>query len=403
MTYHRPQVEHHRGAHARRLGYLDLFRGLAVLSMIQGHTFTVVLARSAYGEGWLPWYTLVHGLTAPMFLVGGGLAYGVVSLRRGAHESAWNVAIVRRALILVSLGYGLQLPSAPWREIFGRPDLQQKALQVGPVQLVGVCLLCCELVRTRSRGRVWFAAGLSAMLTLTTVVAPWAWQLRMSTNGPLFVGTWLDGYRGSLFPFFPWAAFFFLGVLLAWPTLRMRERALALHRQEIGFASVLVVLGAGLSYGMFSFYQRGLVLREVYGDYELWHTSPLYVVFRAGLVIACLGVLCALEPIMRRLALWFPRLASLFGTLARQSLVAYVAHLLMLYGSPLNRGLVRLGATLSLTQAFVSFGGVLALTILVTHLWEHFVTSGRLRRLVWSTLDAGRVWCARQIDGIGEG
>src|SRR5688572_4087415 len=119
---------------------LDVFRASAVLLMIQGHTFTELLRPTEYEGAWSAWHTILHGLTAPMFLIGAGLAYGIVTLRSQADAPRRpNGRILRRAGLLVLLGYFLQLPRAPWAEILSRRDLYECATRVGPLQLVGLC------------------------------------------------------------------------------------------------------------------------------------------------------------------------------------------------------------------------------------------------------------------------
>ncbi len=377
---------------ARRLLYLDLFRGLAVISMIQGHTFTALLEPSAYGGTWPRWYTLIHGLTAPMFLAGGGLAYGVVMLRSETTRARLSSSIVRRALTLFAVGYALQVPSAPWATIFARQDMFKKMWAVGPLQLVGACLLACELLRVVMRTRSRFLSSIVAFATLVAVLAPFSWQAHLSERLALPIGTWFDGYAGSLFPFFPWAAFFLIGVLLARPAMRVRERALKTGSRELGFAVMLLMLGCGIAWLTYRLYAKGLVMRSFYGEYELWHTSPLYLLFRAGLVLASLGLLCAVEPYFSILGARSPWLGRTLGPLSRQSLVAYVFHLLVLYGTPFTASLVRLRATLSLGHTFAIFVALVGLTMLTTRLWERYVTSGiasaALRRVSSRALSA---------------
>jgi surface polysaccharide O-acyltransferase-like enzyme len=68
------------------------------------------------------------------------------------------------------------------------------------------------------------------------------------------------------------------------------------------------------------------------------------------------------------------------GGVARESLVVYVAHLVVLYGSPLSRGLRHApGATLALPAACAVTGVLLAAMLLLATLWP-----GLLRRGLWS-------------------
>jgi hypothetical protein len=356
---------------------------LAVLSMIQGHTFTALVPKGAFHGGWSRIYTLIHGLTAPMFLLGGGLAYGMVSARRQAAEGRPTLdrRIVRRAFTLLWVGYLLQVPyMSPWR-LFDRPDLWARTLRIGPLQLVALCLLLCEGLRLWAPTRARHAAALSVLTGAVGIASPWVWQAQLSTRWPAPVGMWFDSYASSQFPFFPWAVFFFLGVLgsFAVPFARRTERMLA---------SGVFASGAAVAGLVYFFYAQGERLEGVYGEHDFWRAGPLYVGFRAALVFAWLGSLMLLEPLIERLRGAFPQASQLFDTLARQSLVAYVVHLLFLYGSPLTPGYVRFGRVLEMHEAFVIFVAIAVFTLAIAVLWDHFVT-GRVLHQKLSLLRAG--------------
>ena len=339
---------------------LDAFRAVAVLLMIQGHTFTALLRPDESRGSWSSWHSLVHGLTAPMFLLGGGLAYGIVT---GSATRAIGWRLVRRALMLLAIGFTLQLPKAPLHEIVADRAMLTAAMRVGPLQLIGVCLLLCEALRVTLRQPWQRAAGAGAAAFAISFTAPWVWQWHASEHGPLPLGAWLDGYSSSLFPFFPWAAFFFFGVALAGIVAQLH-------------AALLIALGTGaaaLAYGLFV---RGHLLREIYGEHELWHTSPLYVAFRCGASLAWLGALWMFEHTLRRA---WPKLSPL-DALARGSLVAYVAHLLVLYGSPITSGLVHLGQTLDLLEASAVSFLLCVLTTLIVLGWQRSDSALRLLR-----------------------
>jgi uncharacterized membrane protein len=355
---------------------LDAFRAVAVLLMIQGHTFTALLRSDAYHGSWSTWHSLVHGLTAPMFLLGGGLAYGIVT-GRATRPIGWRLA--RRALMLLAIGFILQLPRAPLHRIVADRALLTAAMRVGPLQLIGVCLLICEALRVlleTPRRRAAVSGGLAFAISFT---APWVWQWHASEHGPLPLGTWLDGYSSSLFPFFPWAAFFFLGVTLAALVPRLN-------------AARLIAIGAGAAALAYALFVRGHVLRELYGEHELWHTSPLYVAFRSGASLAWLGSLWMFESALRRA---WPRLPWL-DALARGSLVAYVAHLLVLYGSPFTTGLIHVGKTLDRVEAGMLSFLLCVLTTLIVVAWQRYASLDSVFRVLF-----GRR--RREIKRIAEG
>lgn len=350
---------------------LDAFRAVAVLLMIQGHTFTALLRPGELHGTSSAWHGLIHGLTAPMFLLGGGLAYGIVTVNS---TRAIGFRLVRRALMLLAIGFTLQLPKAPLHQIVADRALLTATMRVGPLQLIGVCLLLCEALRVTLKRPGLRAACAGACAFAISFTAPWVWQWRASEHGPLPLGAWLDGYSSSLFPFFPWAAFFFLGVALAGIVARLN-------------AALLIALStsaAAIAYGLFV---RGHLLREIYGEHELWHTSPLYVAFRSGASLAWLGTLWMFEPALRRA---WPKLSA-FDALARGSLVAYVAHLLMLYGSPFTTGLICLGQTLHLIEASAVSVALCLLTTLFVIAWQRSESALRWLR-----------WRRREVDRIGE-
>ena len=75
---------------------LDRLRALAVLFMIQGHVFTALLRRDALSGTVMRWHERLHGLTAPAFLFGAGLAFGTATYGKYAQHSVWGVHVARR-------------------------------------------------------------------------------------------------------------------------------------------------------------------------------------------------------------------------------------------------------------------------------------------------------------------
>lgn len=360
----------------RRWLALDVLRGIAVLSMIQGHTFTALLRADQYDPSWSRWYRLFHGLTAPMFLLGGGLAYGIVTLQAQAGRSPMR--LMRRGLMLIALGYALQVPRASWSVILADDRLLSLLLRVGPLQLVGACLLLAEALRWMLRSPAATHTGIAVLTAAITLGAPWVWNVRGSSRAPFVIGSWLDGHAGSLFPFFPWAAFFFLGALGSTWVVRIRD-----NRDGARWSAFALIGGgcgaAGFAYAMYVNHQT---MRGLYGDHDLWHTNPLYVLFRAGAVFALLGLLSAIEPMIRWLWRKLPVVEQTFGVISRQSLVAYVVHLLVLYGSPLNKSLAKVGPTLDLREVSAVASGLLLFTVATSVVWDRAITRGALKRQV---------------------
>src|SRR5262245_11601943 len=67
--------------------YIDAFRGLMALVMVQGHVMDTLLAPEALAERLYVWQQMLHGSTAPGFLFASGFVVGLppapISFRAG--------------------------------------------------------------------------------------------------------------------------------------------------------------------------------------------------------------------------------------------------------------------------------------------------------------------------------
>jgi uncharacterized membrane protein len=342
---------------------LDVFRALAVLWMIQGHTFTALLGSGdPFGGAVGQVYRLLHGLTAPMFLCGAGLAYGIVNFRASKPRR-----LLRRALMLFAIGTVLQLPAAPLAEIVQRRELLAAALQPAALQLVAACLVLAELLRTNNASR--FAAAAFLMSVTIALLAPWIWNLSISSRYVL--GSWIDGQTGAQFPLVPWLAFFLIGAALS----ALCGASLWRDRTRMPLIGIAGLALSALCYWQFLTGQR---LQGLYGAHAFWLTNPMFVVFRAGLVLAWLAVLSAASPLLARSFAAWPALKRLITALSRHSLVAYVVHLSVLYGLPPLRSTQGKAPDFTLLECTGICALVLLVSVLSTLNWE------RLRELLAS-------------------
>ena len=211
---------------ARRLTWLDLFRGAAVLVMIETHVFNTFLDAGQRAQGWFGLLNYLNGLVAPSFLFIAGFSSGWE--RRTSPGKPVNHA--RRAWRLggiFALGYALHIPG---------PELQQHrwadALRVGAqfdvLQCIAVSLgvllalswLAGKLPRRRGEALWWIGAVAIAVLAVIGAPLVQSW-----TGGAVPFRALVNQTTGSLFPVFPWMGFVLLGALAgAWPVRPVHER-----------------------------------------------------------------------------------------------------------------------------------------------------------------------------------
>ncbi len=186
-----------------RMPWLDLFRGLAVVFMIEAHVLNTFLADGLRaGEGFSR-LNYLNGLVAPAFLWIAGYLHGLGMPRSGRHPGR----TLRRLAGVATLGYALHLPvtqlrGGQWAEAL-RIGSQVDVLQCLGFSLALLVCVQCWLGRLRMAALV---AGL--VLFVGAAEALKSWQ-----GAPVPLLAFVNATTGSLFPLWPWAGFVFAGAL----------------------------------------------------------------------------------------------------------------------------------------------------------------------------------------------
>lgn len=321
-----------------RWGALDLLRFTAVLLMIQGHAFTTLLSGSYDHQRWHRHHDFVHGYTAPMFLFASGLAFGVTSFRAWDRQTKPGPALnkrLRRYLSLIVIGYLLHLPAflpedwrwvteAGWNAFF----------QVDVLQHVGVSLALLQLGAVLLKKPERLAAVVAVLFVIVVLAAPLLWAMPVGDVLPIWLAGYFNGHTGSTFSLVPWVAFTWAGLLVAYAA---RHHPRPSHTLLGPMAlTTLAVLLVPIAINRTGF--------QPYGEHAFWRSNPYYVLFRLGNVMAVLTALMAVERLIDRQRL-MERFAAvragvtLAETMGQESLIVYVAHLVILHGCVITPGL----------------------------------------------------------------
>jgi acyltransferase len=304
-------------AHGRnRELYIDAFRGVMALVMVQGHLSDHLLSPAARGFWLYAFQTMFHGSTAPGFLFASGFVAG---LPRAPLSLKASVRRARRLLFVLGVGYALHLPYfSVWKiAVEGRPAELRALFACDALQAIAVSQLAVLLVQWAA-GRRWpLYTGLLALAVLAA--GPFVWDAGLSTRLPLPIGSYFDVMTGSLFPLFPFAVFV-LGGTVAGAAIGRQEpgtRRRRAWRAGLG----LILLGSALR-------ASGLE-----GSVYFWGASPAYTLIRLG------GLLLLLLLVDIRGDRERPGLRAL-ALLGRETLLVFVLHLQLLYGGVLAPGLL---------------------------------------------------------------
>lgn len=336
--------------------------------MVQGHVFYAILETSVKGatKGWYPWHSYVHGYTAPIFFFSSGLAFGITTLRTWEQHLGFTKAVRKRFeryAILLLIGYGMHASALTLRRMLAlsREELAP-ILQMDTLQNIAVFLLVTELLVICLRKPVIFAWVSGLLGAAVVIAAPWLWRMDVS-SWPVGLAAMVNESTGSIFPIPPWSGFISAGVVTAY--LLWDEK----NRRFRNKPYVLLGLG-GVALAALS-YVLSEIGYEPWGEHNRWKTGPYFFLTRVGVVWMVLAVFSALE--VRFEAVRSSKVSIGIQRLGQETLVVYVAHLLVLYGTPWTPSLyAAYPDALTLGQSTLVFVVLFAVMVVFALLWREW-------------------------------
>jgi hypothetical protein len=350
----------------RRYLWLDMLRGLAVAEMIHGHSLDGLLDVGLRNTAFFVNWTTVRGYTAPVFLFAAGFAFAVATVPRldsYTISSPKFIQRIRRLFFIILLGYLMYLPFFSLRQTIlsigtGAWD---NFLKVDILRCIGVSalLLQCWLLLKPTKELSWVFIGL--LTFALPVLTPYLRDNGYVLGLPAFLRYYIVGSR---FPLFYYSSFLFLGFLLGHLFLEQRNRWF-IHATII---ALLFCLAAALL-------NRAGVLASLH-----------HFLIKAGVIILLAVLLERCERVWIRM----PSPVKYFG---QESLVVYVVHLMVIYGSVLNKGLTAYwGKTLSYGEAYLFIIWLMAAMVVLAYTWhklkvEHYLIAHWAKNIIyWSFL-----------------
>jgi uncharacterized membrane protein len=323
-------------------------RGVAVIVMIQCHTFNSLTRLDLRDGSAFVLSQFVGGMAAPLFLFMAGMtsAFQMDGLERREPNPLrrWRQAL-RRAGYILAIAFAFRLtnwmgsfPGGNWHEIF----------KVDILNCMGVAMAffaAAAGVGRANRARV-AVMGALGIAVLSPILANLNWE-----GAPSLLREYLVPIPGrGHFPFFPCAAYLGFGIAVGAVIKQTAEERMERLMQWS------VLAGFGLVFG--GQYFANLPY-SIYANSNFWTNSPALVLIRVGITLV----------LMPATYLWTEYWAhagwSWVTTLGRNSLMVYWVHVVLVYGAlakPFKR-------TMNIAEVTLATAAVMALMVALSVVW----------------------------------
>jgi uncharacterized membrane protein len=364
----------------RRLFFIDMYRGLAVLVMIEGHIFNSTVRLDLRPTKEFHYFDLLHGMVAPSFIFMSGFAFTLGLQRKWDSFLKFDQTFwiqIRRLLFVLGLAYWLHLPAWSFQTMLhASRETILYFLRCDVLQLIALSLLFSLFLCVTIRNQKTVMMTLFGFVLAIVFTTPFIYFVDTRKYLPVPFSDYLNASYGALFPLFPFAAYSFAGTLLCWIYLKTVEA-----QKEAILFRILAAVGLIFFISAFVLFYAPW---QYYAYVDPARSSPRHFMMKIGLVFMVLS------------ALWYYERKrqperSILSIAGQESLLVYGLHLVIVYGSsfmPFNIASA-VGHVLSFVPALVITYTLVAAMILVA-LWWHRMKQkqARLAKAVFYTLCA---------------
>jgi len=350
--------------------FLDLFRGLFVLLMIEGHLIRTVLDGFSQSLTLFQLHEILHGITAPGFLFTSGFALAIASHRKRNELQSLSPLLFQRlwrGLALVLLGYILHVPYWSLTKTLTASTAEQwnALVAFGVLQLIGTVILLVRLLFYLIRDDRLFLGVLSLLFLSAVYLTPMMWDSAVTGSLNEFLRAAVSGSSGSPFPIFPFAGFFIAGTVVSWLFLdQVGVRGERWFMQMLALAGVVCTV-AGIA--------GDLLPISLFGKSDFWYTGPSYFWIRLGILLLLMSSFWFLEHLHSQAPDVLPFNPHWISTLGRESYFVYIVHLFVIFGwlvNPFTNLRVYFGGQLTWIPALALAVALIAALVVLSSAWH---------------------------------
>lgn len=350
----------------QRLLFIDIVRGLAVLTMIQAHVSNSTILNSIRKTPQFHNLDLLNGFVSATFIFIAGFSLCLVLERKLAaflkfEKPLWTQ--IQRLLFILAIGYWLHLPLWSLRKILNMNDQQIFAVfRCDVLHAIALSLLFCILLGIILRKQRFIALTTAVLGLFVVFWTPFLYDTDPNTYVSPVIGTYITAHHNPLFPLFPSSAYAFAGYFFCWVYLQCREK----NKERLLF-SILLICGLIMLVGAFALFHVSWSY-HTYADPS--KSSPRHFMMKMGAVFLVLSGCWFYEHIRKPAR-------SIINIVGQESLFVYGFHLMIVYGcvfTPHNFA-HDIGNSLTYLASFGLAAVLILLMSIAAIVWHHLKTS----------------------------
>jgi uncharacterized membrane protein len=333
---------------SQRLVYLDWLRGIAAITMLQGHVFQSFLRNDLRSGGPYQMSQFAGGMPPAIFLFLLGVTFAFLmdsQEKKGIPGGSRVLAAVKRSGYLFAAAFAFRLQLWAFSLDLGE---WKNVLRVDILNCMGLALLVMSVMAIfRTVERIRLCAVLGAAIACASPLisnTDWSWA-------PELVRHYIVPDH-EYFSFFPWAAFVAFGMSAGSILRKLKPEDVAPTMQWLAWGGVALAFAA---------YTISDMSISVYASSDFWLNSPALIFIKLGAVLMLIAFSYVWNLQMS------PQQWSWVRQFGTTSLLVYWVHIELVYGRWLGAFKENLNVGETVTAAAAVILLMLGLSLLRTH------------------------------------
>jgi hypothetical protein len=332
-----------------------------MLMMVQGHTVYCLLTSGIVDSDIWYWHlwTAIRGYTAPIFLMVSGAVHIFANKRdeNGIVPNATTKRRIKTCLMLFAVGYLLQFPA---NNLFDLPFLNYETLasflKVNVLQLFAVTLIFLNILFKLTNSNKQLATICFIVGNALILASQFSLQVDWYKHLPIPFAAFFSMSKGTIFPIMPFSGYLLIGSAMGYLIQRVQP-----EKRNAYIVKNLFLIG--LPYIVI-----GHLFGSLYGTYghNVLGSPSIQLGLSIGRVGVAMWVISFSTLVCNALSSW----ENIISMLSKRSLLIYVIHLLIIYGSPITPGLRHFFFNVNAATAFYCAFFVIFFSILIVYLYD---------------------------------